>query len=189
MFRGFVVPYLLVILFSLASLTAWLVPGQSDWLFLTVPGALAALFLLRRPRKGAGAGRPVIIDGSNVMHWKDGTPELGSVREVIRQLRAAGYEPGVVFDANAGYKLEGRYLHEDALGQRLNLARQNVMIVPRNTPADPMILTAARDYGAPVVTCDRFRDWRADFPEIARPGFLIPGRYEGGQLVLDLPPA
>jgi hypothetical protein len=181
------VPYLLFVVFSLASLAALVLPGQSDWLLLTLPAALAGLWLALRSRTRGRAGRPVIIDGSNVMHWKDGEPGLDPVREVIRQLRAAGYEPGVVFDANAGYKLEGRYLHDGAFGKRLNLARRNVMIVPRNTPADPLILTAARDYGAPVVTCDRFRDWRADFPEIATPGFLIAGRYEGRQLVLDLP--
>lgn len=174
---------------SVATLAAGLVPGWSDGLLLSLPCAVASLFLLLRGRrrKPRAAGKWVIIDGSNVMHWQDGEPDLAPVREVIGALRQAGYTPGIMFDANAGYKLEGRYLHDTALAKRLNLPRENVMVVPKNTPADPMILTAARDYGAPVVTRDKFRDWIGDFPEIAEAGFLISGGYDGARLRLNLP--
>jgi hypothetical protein len=137
----------------------------------------------RRPAKGA---RFILVDGSNVMHWRDNTPAIQPVREVISSLKAQGFTPGVVFDANAGYKLEGRYRNHYKLAKRLGLPHEQVMVVPKGEPADPMILRAARDYGGRVVSQDRFRDWEGDFPELRRPGFRVRGGYEGGKLWLDL---
>lgn len=183
-----IVPFLLLLI-SLAGIAAALIlPRLSDLLLLAGPSALACLLLLlsawrRRPRS-----RPnwVVIDGSNVMHWKDGTPEIGTVREVVEHLTARGFVPGVVFDANAGYKLNGRYQHDGALGRLLGLPRDRVMVVPRGVPADPTILAAARDLGARVVSNDRFRDWAEAHPEVTEPGHLIRGGYRTGKLWLDL---
>jgi hypothetical protein len=61
------------------------------------------------------------------------------------------------------------------------------MVVPKGTPADPTILAAARDLGAPVLTNDRYRDWAEAHPEIRTPGHLIRGGYRDGGLHLDLP--
>jgi hypothetical protein len=91
-----------------------------------------------------------------------------------------------MFDANAGYKLAGQYLHDGALGRQLGLPKDRVMVVPRGTPADPMILTAARDLNARIVTNDRYRDWIETYPEINNPGHLIRGGFRNGQLWLDL---
>jgi len=174
---------------------------------LLVPVALVALFLvLRRITRAAPLrasatrpagprparptvprGRPIVVDGSNVFYWKDNTPSLDTLREVIATLRTQGYDPGVVFDANAGYLLTGRYQHDGALGRLLSLPEKNVMVVPKGTPADPMILAAARDLGAPILTNDRYRDWAEAHPEIRTPGYLIRGSYRDGQLRIDLP--
>lgn len=136
-----------------------------------------------RPRKKA---RFILVDGSNVMHWRDNTPNIEPVKEVIDALRAQGYTPGVVFDANAGYKLEGRYQGHYGLARRLGLPHAQVMVVPKGEPADPMILRAARDYGGRVVSQDRFRDWEDQFPELRRPDFRVPGGYDRGKLWLGL---
>ena len=136
-----------------------------------------------RSAKGA---RFILVDGSNVMHWRDNTPDIGPVREVIATLKAQGYTPGVIFDANAGYKLEGRYRNHYTLANRLGLPHEQVMVVPKGEPADPLILRAARDYGGRVVSQDRFRDWESDFPELRKPGFRVPGGYDGGKLWLNL---
>ncbi len=145
----------------------------------------------RRPRPGRPArkGRPIIVDGSNVLYWKDNTPSIDTLHDVITTLRAKGFDPGVVFDANAGYLLTGRYLHHDAIARLFSLSEENVMVVPKGTPADPTILAAARDMGAPILTNDRYRDWAKTHPEIATPGHLIRGRYDNDRLVIDLPPA
>ncbi|AHM05889.1 hypothetical protein roselon_03647 [Roseibacterium elongatum DSM 19469] len=185
--------FLLVL--SLAGLAAALVlPGLSDLVLITGPSALASLFLLlrgwgvRRRPGGAGKAGYIVIDGSNVMHWADGTPRLDPVQEVVRHLERRGFTPGVVFDANAGYLLSGRYQHDHAFEKLLGLPRDRVMVVDKGTPADPTILRAASDMTARVVSNDRYRDWAAEFPQIRQPGFLVRGGYSGGQLWLDLDP-
>lgn len=130
----------------------------------------------------------MVVDGSNVMHWKDGTPDLASVRLVVDALTREGFAPGVIFDANAGYLLTGKYQHDRVLSQALGLPEERVMVVPKGTPADPAILTAARDMNARVVTNDRFRDWAGDFPEIRTAGHLIRGSVKNGHAELHLTP-
>ncbi|MFD0982364.1 NYN domain-containing protein [Tropicimonas aquimaris] len=184
-----------LILFALSlSLLAvsYLFADLADLFLLAVPATLASLWLvvstgLRRWREGprAPAG-PVVIDGSNVMHWRDETPQMDTLREVIRHLSNRGFKAGVVFDANASYKLAGKYLDERALARRLSLPRDNVIVVDKGTPADPILLEVARDLGARVVSNDQFRDWAFDHPEIREPGHLIRGGYRNGKLWLDI---
>lgn len=148
---------------------------------LVVWGQVCRAKLARRDR------RPVILlDGSNIMHWKQGKPDLAPVRDVVRELDARGYRAGVVFDANVGYKLEGFYQNHRSLARKLGLSEDLVMVVEKGQPADELLLQAARDYNARVVTNDRFRDWAAAFPDVAKPGFLISGGYRGGALQLNL---
>lgn len=127
-----------------------------------------------------------IIDGSNVMHWKGDTPQIATVRRVISRLSQDGFTVGVVFDANAGYLLSGQYLHDGVLSRALDLPEDHVMVVQNGTPADPVILTMARDMNARIVTNDRFRDWAGEFPEVRRAGYLIPGAFKGGHLHLRM---
>ncbi len=143
------------------------------------------------PRRGVFARKQsspkyVVVDGSNVMHWKDNMPQIDSVRAVVDKLTAAGFAPGVVFDANAGYKLMGKYKHDHALGKLLGLPGDRVMVVAKGTPADPVILASARDLGARVVSNDRFRDWAETHPEVRVPGHVIAGGYRDGQVWLDM---
>ena len=120
------------------------------------------------------------------MHWRDNIPQMETLREVIGALEQAGFAPGVVFDANAGYKLTGRYLHDDTLSSVLGLPRKRVIVVNKGEPADPLILAAARDHGARIVTNDRFRDWVEQFPDVTQSASLIKGGYRNGKLWLDL---
>jgi hypothetical protein len=117
----------------------------------------------------------VLIDGSNVMHWRDNTPSLEAVRNVVDQVRKLGYVPGVVFDANAGWKLFGRYLHDQEFAKMLGVEARQVLVVAKGTQADPFLLQTAREFGARIVSNDRFRDWAEAHPEVQAPGFLIRG--------------
>ena len=184
-------PGVVLILSVMGILAAVLLPGWSDLLLIAVPLALASLILILRAARALKADdRPrVVVDGSNVMYWKDDTPSIDTVREVVRHLEQHGYAPGVMFDANVGHILTGKYRHDDFMAQKLGLSKDAVMVVPKGTPADPHILTAARSLGARIVTNDRFRDWAGDHPEIARPGHLVTGAYHQGKLSLDLEPA
>ena len=143
------------------------------------------------PRRGVFARQQappkyVVVDGSNVMHWKDNVPQLATVQAVVSKLTDAGYAPGVVFDANAGYKLMGKYKHDHALGKLLGLPGDRVMVVAKGTPADPVILASARELGARIVSNDRFRDWAETHPEVRVPGHVIAGGYRDGQVWLDM---
>lgn len=126
----------------------------------------------------------VLIDGSNVMHWQDNTPSLETVGKVVDQVRNLGYVPGVVFDANAGWKLFGRYLHDEDFARMLGVEVRQVLVVAKGTQADPFLLQTAREFGARIVTNDRFRDWTVDHPEVQTPGFLIRGGAVDGAIRL-----
>ncbi len=193
--------FLRVILFlSVVVLAIPLVlPGQvwSDLALLVASTGLASLVLLlrdaeSRPASGRNRKRPraqpqpIVIDGSNVMHWRDEVPQIATVREVVATLTARGYAPGVVFDANAGYKMMDRYLDDRPLARMLNLPVDRVLVVPKGTLADPIILLAAREQGARVVSNDRYRDHAETHPEVLQPGTLVQGGYHDGRLWLDL---
>lgn len=171
-----------LLVLSLAGVAAaLLIPGYSDLLLLAGPIGLAAILILLRGRRApAQEGPHVIIDGSNVLHWQDNTPSLEIVKQVIESVKAQGLTPGVIFDANAGYKIGNRYRDDGAFARLLGLPEDRVLVVPKGTPADAYILAAARDLQARVVTNDRYRDWAETYPEVAEPGFLIRGGVRDG---------
>lgn len=205
-----IVPFILLLISSVGMAATVLAPGFADLIVLAVPCVAASLLLLihgliakRRQTLGsaphADAGvrkrrsrfwqrrrRYVVVDGSNVLHWKDGKPQLDTLREVVRHLKKQGYTPGVVFDANAGHILTGKYQHHSAMAKLLDLPQDRVMVVDKGVPADPTILAAAQHLTAQIVTNDRYRDWAETYPEVHTPGHLIRGRYLDGQLHLDL---
>jgi hypothetical protein len=202
---------------SLLLATAALVPGMERWLLLAAPCLLAAAILIVKayvaalragpvvaPRPsskkspGAASGQKdagkdhsyVVVDGSNVMHWAGDPPSLEPLRAVLGDLTGRGFTPGVIFDANAGYKLFSQYLDAASFAAKLKLPLDRVYVVPKGTQADLYILEAARSLGARIVTNDRYRDWQDRFPEVARPGFLIQGGVRGEAIwlkVSDMP--
>ncbi|MEO6300669.1 MAG: hypothetical protein ABIV25_01845 [Paracoccaceae bacterium] len=180
-------PFILFVASGIGICAAFLLPGMTDLLLLAVPCAVASLYLLiRAVIRQEFPPNWIVIDGSNVMHWKDGTPQIDTLREVVQRLTALGFTPGVVFDANAGYKISGRYRHDWAFGKLLGLPEDRIMVVAKGTPADAKVLEAARGLGARVVTNDRYRDWADDHPEVLKPGYLIRGGYRDGALWLDV---
>jgi len=182
-----VVPLLLLLLSLAGVAVALLVPGYGDLVLLAGPCAIAALILWLRAALARRAPAPdwILIDGSNVMHWKDNTPQIDTLREVIAHLRDHRRAPAVIFDANAGYLLAGRYQDDHVMAKALGLPEDRVLVVPKGTIADSYLLTVARDHDAPIVTNDRYRDWAGEYPEIAEPGRLIRGGYRDGALWLD----
>lgn len=117
---------------SLAGIAAALIlPGMAGLLLVAGPSALASVYLLARayvgrprpaPRLAPRRGRPpphpqrqIVIDGSNAMHWKDGIPQVETLLEILERLSDMGFTPGIVFDANVGYKLSGRYRDSRAM--------------------------------------------------------------------------
>lgn len=148
---------------------------------------LLAVFLVfwsRRRRAGSDPLRDeawILIDGSNVMHWQDGVVALEPLLGVVERLQDLGYVPGVVFDANAGWKLQGRYLNDAELAWLLGIEERQVLVVPKGKQADPYLLETAQEFGVRIVTNDRYRDWSDKHPEVLTPGFLIRGGMRDGK--------
>lgn len=143
---------------------------------------------LRGHRPRGPSARPrkpdILIDGSNVMHWTDNTPSLAPLSQVIQTLRNQGYTPGVVFDANAGWKLFDRFMGSQAFALMLGMHPSQVFVVPKGTQADPYLLDRARTMGVRIVTNDRFRDWSDAHPKVREQGFLIGGTLQDGRVLL-----
>ena len=145
---------------------------------------VAVLWLVAGPRRKAVPW--IVVDGSNVMYWEGEKPSLMTVRHVLKAVEEAGFVPLVWFDANVGYLTQGAYLRPEQLSRMLGLARGQVLVAPKGTPADPLLLEEAVQMGARVVTNDRFRDWAGDHPAVKAPGFLVGGTVSGGQARLRL---
>jgi hypothetical protein len=163
---------------------------QTVFLLLIATALVAVFLILWTRRRSARAARSfdeswVLVDGSNVMHWQDRTPSLDPVKAVVMQLAAQGHVPGVVFNANAGWKLMGRYLHDGEFARLLGVESRQVLVVPKGTQADPFLLQTAREFGARIVTNDRYRDWAEAHPEVLAPGFLIRGGMRDGTVWLQ----
>jgi rRNA-processing protein FCF1 len=127
----------------------------------------------------------IVVDGSNVLFWRENRPQLATLIEVLRTLEARGFLPGVVFDANAGYLIDAGFKDEAAFAALLNLPLNRVRVVDKSTPADPVVLETARKYGVQVVSNDRYRDWADRFPEVNDPKHILRGGYRDGSLWLD----
>ena len=137
--------------------------------------ALALLWLRRRVRKRSAPStlrkNRIIVDGSNVMYW-GGEPEVRVIRRVLASLSKAGFDPIVYFDANVGYKLEGRYLGYREMAQRLQLPAKRVIVVPKGETADEHLLRHATKRNYRIVSNDRYRDWVVAFPILKTKGRL-----------------
>lgn len=156
---------------------------------LALVSAVIGLVLLWLSGRKATKGACVVLDGSNLMHWRDNTPQLQTLLQVLKVLKAQSLTPCVIFDANAGYLLGKEYMGPQALARALGLPARQVSVVPKGQPADRMILDCARAMGARVVSNDRFRDWAQDFPEIHDRTRFIRGGFDGDVLWLSDPAA
>ena len=153
---------------------------------LLLPALLAFVVLLvLRARAGAEADLPsnaILVDGSNVMHW-GGEPSSMVLQRVVSDLKDKGYAPIVFFDANVGYQLGDRYFDEAMMAQIAGVPQQHVCVVGKGVVADQSILMFATDYDLRVVTNDRYRDWRVQFPLAAKKGALVGGAWQEGSVV------
>ncbi|MEJ6402792.1 NYN domain-containing protein [Yoonia sp. 2307UL14-13] len=137
----------------------------------------------QHPVKQVSPGRPIVVDGSNVMHWA-GEPSVAVLSRVLAELKRRGMQPFVYFDANVGYKLFDKKIKPADLAARLDLPPAQVTVAPSRTPADEVLLERAVNDDLRVVTNDRFLDWKQRFPKVGDKGFLIKGMWKEGNVIL-----
>ena len=184
------VPFVLFVIFAGGAAALAVLPGLQDMALIAGLGTVASLVLvLLAPGAGKTVepdARRIIVDGSNVLYWRDNTPDIATVKAVLGHLIALGYRPGVVFDANAGYLVAGAFRNDIAFAQMLGLHRDQVLVVPKGTPADVYILAAAKQAAVPILSNDRYRDWLDQHPEIRQPGRLVRGGWRDGRVWVDI---
>ena len=140
----------------------------------------------RKPQPARGvareSGQPgYVVDGSNVLFWAGDGPDLASVQAVVSRLKSSGKDLHVFFDATIGYKLFDRHVNAAAMAAHLNLAAQQVTIVPGGTDADIFILKHAARHRDTVVSNDRFKD----NTKLAKGLPRLRGVVSGGRVVFD----
>ncbi|MBL4768977.1 MAG: hypothetical protein JKY94_14905, partial [Rhodobacteraceae bacterium] len=173
-------------MFSLAGIVAsiWQYgPVFSEAVLISAISAMAAIILILMARRRVPP-RYIVIDGSNVMHWKNYQPLIETVRHVLMLLEQRNYVPIVWFDANVGYKIGARYLGPLPLSKILKIPPQQIFVAPKGSPADPFVLDCAKELNAKVVTNDQFRDWTESHPHMKEPGFLVTGGIQDNKIVL-----
>ncbi|WP_296431958.1 hypothetical protein [Yoonia sp.] len=158
-------------------------------LLLLLPALLGffILLLLRRgkpvaPKQEGPPANAIVVDGSNVMHWAE-DPSAKVLSRVLRALEQKGYTPIVFFDANVGYKLDDHYYDESKIAWLIGVPAWHVCVVSRGVVADEAILAFASDHHLRVVTNDKFRDWRVQFPHADKKGILVGGTWREGSVV------
>lgn len=124
----------------------------------------------------------ILVDGSNVMHWGP-EPSAAILAQVLRSLTRAGYTPIVFFDASVGYVLDDHYYNEAKLAPLLGIPQEHICVVSKGVIADMSILSMASDHHLRVVSNDRYRDWRVQFPHAAKKGVLLSGTWREGTVV------
>ena len=128
----------------------------------------------------------IAVDGSNVLYWQDEIPSLQTVRHVVDALKRRGMRPVVWLDANVGYLVGDRYLGPVPLAKSLGLSARQVIVAPKGTPADPLVIEGARLLEKRIVSNDRFRDWQDQYPEVRQAMRFLRGSIENGALRLDV---
>ena len=124
----------------------------------------------------------IVVDGSNVMHW-GAEPYAKVLFRVLKALVEKGYAPVVFFDANVGYVLDDHYYGAEKLAPLIGVPASQIIVVDKGVTADQAILEFASDRGLRVVSNDRFRDWRVQFPHIAKKGKLLGGTWRDGAII------
>lgn len=143
---------------------------------------LGAVLIWRRRRLDTSPPEPrtIVVDGTNVLFWRDNRAQLATLQLVVRHLQSKGFAPVVFLDASSRHHIGDTSLGRRQFKQALGLTKPHVQICPKGTEADGFILDFAREHKVSVVTNDRFRDR----PQAARNIRLIKGHFRGDRLVL-----
>ena len=115
------------------------------------------------PDPPTGQTSLAVVDGSNLAWARttdDGHPRLDNLRLVRTALAERGYQALVVVDAALRHQLGQR----DAGELDRHIAAQEIVQAPAETDGDLWVIHIAEHHAAPVVSNDRFDEYRRAFP-------------------------
>ncbi len=179
-----------ILVLALLALAAAYLAGQAPFsVAILAPAIVGAVALVWMAGQALQPRRHwIVVDGSNVLRWRDGPPDLATVALVVRELERLRYTPVVWFGAEAGFLVAERRLGPGALARALRLPTIQVLVAPDGTRVEAFVFTGAREMQAPVVTNASCREWVEHFPEIAGEGRLVRGSFTGKKVTLLLAP-
>lgn len=120
----------------------------------------------------------IVVDGANVAFEEashDGKPKMSNLVAMRRLLRERGYEPIILVDASLRHEVD------DPDQLEALLEEQEVRQVPAGTDADYFVLKTAEQQDAPVVSNDRYKDRREQFPWVDErrvPFMIVQGQVQ-----------
>lgn len=115
----------------------------------------------------------IAVDGSNVLFWQGGQKLVHVPLLVTRALIARRFDPVVYFDHSI-------HLHMPKEAIEALTALAPVVIADKGTPADALLLETIGK--GQIVSNDRYRDWRAKYPQL-RNDALVTGSIGKGRRV------
>ncbi len=124
----------------------------------------------------------VVVDASNVAHHvknENRQPQMSNILAAVKALEESGDEFVIIADASLRHEIDDREGFE-----RL-LESDNVEEVPAGNDADHFILDIATREKAKVLSNDKFRDYAAEFRNIA--SMRIPFVIDNGRLTFGKP--
>ncbi len=117
----------------------------------------------------------ILMDGSNVLFWRGGHVAPQMPEMVAKTLRARRFDPVIYFDNSIGRHMPQGLL--DLLDDQFEM-----IITPRGTQADELLLDACALGRCQIVSNDRFRGWRELHPQL-RMDWLVTGSVgKGGRV-------
>ncbi|MEH6648024.1 hypothetical protein [Sulfitobacter sp.] len=117
----------------------------------------------------------ILVDGSNVLFWQGGQANRTVPAHVVQALCARRFAPRAYFDNSISRHITSAEL--DAVA-----ALAEVIIAPRGTPADAMLLADCADGRLQIVSNDRFRTWRGQYPDLRNSTLVTGSIGKGGRV-------
>lgn len=118
---------------------------------------------------------PILLDGSNIVFWRGGQAQ-GDVAELVtRALLVRRFGPVIYFDNS---------IDQHMTQQQIEILRDlaGIVVAPRGVQADGLLLEACKQGRIQIVSNDRFRVWRSQYPKL-RNEWLVTGSVgKGGRV-------
>ncbi len=129
-------------------------------------------------------GRDVVLDGLNLIFSQRNTPRFSNFLTVLLEVARVARNGCSYFDASTWHYLKdaGRFADIQAYLYLLRTYPRYFVEVEAGTQADSTILAVAQRRSALVVSNDKFRDYRDEYPWVETEGCVLPVNRRGDHL-------